>query len=143
MAVNVFSLAKTKLALQNLIKNSPAGAEQAMWGVIKSMENDAKVNGKYVDRTGNLRNSITGVVLGARETSINHHSGETVNIRNAGNDIVAILYAGMEYGIHVEFLDHKDVLGLTVKAWKPKIKKILGAEIKTRGTYQRGFEKGR
>ena len=142
MGLKPFSLATTALALQNIIKNSPAGAKFAMEGIIKAMENDAKINGKYTDRTGNLRSSITGVVIDAGESNTLHHSGETVTIQNPGKDIVAVLYAGMEYGIYVELLDEFDVLGDTVKKWKRRIPQLLGEAIKDRGTYQRNFEKG-
>ena len=144
MARSIFSLAATAKAMQNLIANSPAGIELALEAIGRSMVNDAKINGKYNDVTGNLRDSIDMVVM-RREVSKHVQTldgGFTISKRGR-EDIILIVFAGMEYGIAVELRDNKDVLGGTVKKWIPRISKILGEDIKTRGTYQRGFEKGK
>ncbi len=143
MALKPFSTAATGKALQKLIANSPAGVMLTIQGIMEAMTNDAKLTGNYNDITGNLRDSIGNVVL-HRETTKNISSadgGFTITKRGR-NEFVGILYAGMEYGIAVELRDNKDVLGNTVKRWIPRIEKLLGDGIRTRGTYQRDFEKG-
>ena len=143
MAFKPFSTAATAAALKKMITNTPEGVKLAVQGILEQMTNDAKSNAKFNDITGNLRDSIGNIVL-HKTTSKNIPSadgGFTIDKRGT-EEIIGILYAGMEYGIAVELRDNKDVLGDTVKKWLPRINKILGDDIRTRGTYQRDFEKG-
>lgn len=144
MAFKLFSTAATASALKKMIANTPAGVKLAMQGILEQMTNDAKINGNYNDITGNLRDSIGNVVLHLQTSkSVPSKDGGFSVTKEGRDEIIGILFAGMEYGIAVELRDNKDVLGNTVKKWIPRIEKILGDDIKHRGTYQRGFEKGR
>ena len=143
MGLKPFSTAATAKALQSLIANSPLGIKLALEGIGESMVNDAKLNGKYNDISGNLRDSIGKVVMHTDTTKVigTADGGFTITKPDREN-FVLVVFAGMEYGIAVELRDNKDVLGDTVKKWIPRIKKILGDDIRHRGTYQRDFEKG-
>jgi len=139
MAFKAFSLAATAKTLKRLVDSAPGAAFPAIQGILELMTNDAKVNGKYNDITGNLRDSIGNIVL-RKETSkhiISKDGGFTIT-KGERETIVGILFAGMEYGIAVELRDNKDVLGDTVRKWKPRIKKILGEDIRISGNFFEG-----
>ena len=68
-----------------LLKNTIENAGIALQGAIAEAEGEAKVNAPWTDRTGNARNSITGVYLGKN-----------------GGKLESALFIGMEYGVFLE-----------------------------------------
>lgn len=71
--------------MERELKRGITSAEQAMERTMAEAEIEAKTHAPWTDRTGNARNSITGVSLGRQ-----------------GKEVVGALYIGVYYGIFLE-----------------------------------------
>lgn len=103
---------------------------------------EARTNGNYIDRTGNLRNSIGYAVLvdgkiveqftqnteGGQESAklIQHLKG------NFQHGVVLLVVAGMNYASHVEALNYNVITSAQLLGRKliPQVLKKIGFEVK-------------
>ena len=104
---------------------------------VAQLENHAKLNGEYQDRTANLRSSIGGVVLkdgkpvtfrGFEGTSDGVKTGmEFINslISKFQSGYVVLIVAGMEYATYVEDMYGLNVLKKTELQMRQEVDRII------------------
>lgn len=127
--------------LRNYIAQDEKNIEMVLHRIGQEAVNWARENGNYMDRTGNLRNSI-GYVIFKDGVDIafegNQPAKQNKNvIINLTKDKIPdrgyalIVYAGMEYGIYVEAKGYIVLSGAlenspTAKALEHALKKVKG-----------------
>ncbi len=109
---------------------------EALEAVVSVMQNIAKSPsrpGAWRDRTGNLRDSIMVEILQPLEMkAVDYRHGRTT----AHNDtamILALLYAGMEYGAALETKSGYSVLSYAVESMKRRLTPLLAKKLKITG----------
>lgn len=93
---------------------------------------DARTNGNYIDRTGNLRNSIgyiihvNGNMVYSELSSLNSDFANSLSARNKGISLIVV--AGMNYAEHVEALGRNVITSaeLMAEVLVPKLLSQLG-----------------
>ena len=102
---------------------------------LREMVNYAKAAGPWMDRTHNLRSSISSDILKPRQVkSVMYETATTgaqqTNAQNYSTNIAGIFFAGMEYAIYVEYLEHLWVLSGAVEAMKKNLAGKLAKNMK-------------
>jgi len=92
--------------LDRLVQHSESGARMAVQIVLSKMQEYAKNNAPFQDRTGNLRNSIQYEM-------------------DPEGKPAGVLYAGMNYAIYVELRDGYWVLQGAIDYFEPAIKNVF------------------
>lgn len=92
--------------LDRLVQHSERGARTAVQIVLSKMQEYAKNNAPFKDRTGNLRNSIQYEM-------------------DPGGKPAGVLYAGMNYAIYVELREGYWVLQGAIDYFEPAIKDVF------------------
>ena len=92
--------------LDRLVQHSERGARTAIQIVLSKMQEYAKNNAPFQDRTGNLRNSIQYEM-------------------DPGGKPAGVLYAGMNYAIYVELREGYWVLQGAIDYFEPAIKNVF------------------
>jgi hypothetical protein len=92
--------------LDRLVQRSERGARTAVQIVLSKMQEYAKNNAPFQDRTGNLRNSIQYEM-------------------DPGGKPAGVLYAGMNYAIYVELREGYWVLQGAIDYFEPAIKNVF------------------
>ena len=121
-------------ALSDFVKAEEKGLEEALEFILKSMVNYVKNNGPWIDRTANLRNSISANIEAMKEwpadtdpsvlkSKVQELEKPVVDIK--GDDYYAVLSAGMSYSIHVELTSGFWVLQGAIDKFEPLIEKYL------------------
>lgn len=131
--------------IKNLVERKREQIEQA---IIRRLQylgekcvNEARQNGDYTDRTGNLRNSIGYVVVargkilhrndppgGKDENSTGKITGKALAEKLAAqfkDGFVLIVVAGMEYALYVEAVRNKNVLNSAEKLAQRELPRLL------------------
>ena len=128
---------KNKKQLNQYINQQAIRIEKALIYALEyhvtQLQNHAKKEGTYNDITGNLRNSIGGVVLknGKPVTykGIENSSSATIFIDSLiprfPNGYVLLIVAGMEYATYVENRHNLNVLSKTELKMKAELPGIL------------------
>jgi hypothetical protein len=102
---------ETLAATRDFVDKEEKAIPDALQFVLKSMVNYVKVNGPWIDRTANLRNSISANIEAMKEwpadtdpSTLESKAQElekpVIDIK--GDDYYAVLSAGMEYAIYLE-----------------------------------------
>ena len=121
-------------ALSDFVKAEEKGLEEALEFILKSMVNYVKNNGPWIDRTANLRNSISANIEAMKEwpadtdpsvlkSKVQELEKPVVDIK--GDDYYAVLSAGMEYAIWLETTSGYWVLTGAIDKFEPLIEKYL------------------
>ena len=127
------AMARTR-ALSVFIQEQQAPAGLAL--ACEQIVNYAKMNGPYVDRTGNLRRSIAYTIVGPHEKAsapfgtVGGAVPDPVMIENDGSETWGVVYAGMRYGLYVERKPGYWVLSGAVNATMPAMREVLGDGLK-------------
>jgi hypothetical protein len=106
------------------------------------LANAGKEDGKpgdWDDETGNLRRSITWVVLNPGESQTVPYNTKTEGVKNVEvvNDTdgpMLVVFAGMKYGVYVQNKPGYDVLQGPLERNRATIKMVLGAKVSMKGT---------
>jgi len=125
---------ETLAATRDFVDKEEKAIPEAMEWLLKSMVNYVKVNGPWIDRTANLRNSISANVEAMKEwpadtdpSTLESKAQElekpVIDIK--GDDYYAVLSAGMEYAIHVELTSGMWVLTGAINKFEPLIKQYM------------------
>ena len=118
---------------------SVEGLEAVLTLMVNLAKNPARP-GAWVDRTTALRNSISFVIVKARQslsTSYQTASGyESVRVKNNTKNLIGLIYAGMFYGAYLEFTPGYSVLGYAVESFKKKATPVLLEHLK----FKRAFK---
>jgi hypothetical protein len=125
---------ETLAATRDFVDKEEKAIPEAMEWLLKSMVNYVKVNGPWIDRTANLRNSISANVEAMKEwpadtdpsvlkSKVQELEKPVVDIK--GDDYEAVLSAGMEYSIHVELTSGMWVLTGAINKFEPLIKQYM------------------
>jgi len=125
---------ETLAATRDFIDKEERALEDALQFVLKSMVNYVKNNGPWIDRTANLRNSISANIEAMKEwpadtdpsvlkSKVQELEKPVVDIK--GDDYYAVLSAGMSYSIHVELTSGIWVLQGAIDKFEPLIEKYL------------------
>ena len=125
---------ETLAATRDFVDKEEKAIPEAMEWLLKSMVNYVKVNGPWIDRTANLRNSISANIEAMKEWPADTPQ-ETMEamkeelekpvINISGDDYEAVLSAGMSYSIHVELTSGMWVLTGAIDKFEPLIEKYL------------------
>lgn len=108
---------------------SPEAIEAVLSIMLNLAKNPARP-GAWVDRTGNLRDSILVVIMKPMETkSVDYRHGQTT-ARNPSKRVIGILLAGMEYAVHLEKTTGYSVLGYAVESLKKQVTPTLAKKLK-------------
>jgi len=121
-------------ALSDFVKAEEKGLEEALEFILKSMVNYVKNSGPWIDRTANLRNSISANIEAMKEwpadtdpsvlkSKVQELEKPVVDIK--GDDYYAVLSAGMEYAIWLETTSGYWVLTGAIDKFEPLIEKYL------------------
>jgi len=121
-------------ALSDFVKAEEKGLEEALEFILKSMVNYVKNNGPWIDRTANLRNSISANIEAMKEwpadtdpsvlkSKVQELEKPVVDIK--GDDYYAVLSAGMSYSIWLETTSGYWVLTGAIDKFEPLIEKYL------------------
>lgn len=131
---------ENKKQIQDYIRNYSKVVERVlireMEIIVARLENHAKDNAGYNDITGNLKNSIGGVVLkdgvpvkfsgfGSGEGAVTGKSYINSLISNYGSGFVILIVAGMEYATYVENKHELNVLKKSELLLPDEIKKMF------------------
>ena len=126
---------ETLAATRDFVDKEEKAIPDAMEWLLKSMVNYVKVNGPWIDRTANLRNSISANIEAMKEwpadtdpsvlkSKVQELEKPVVDIK--GDDYEAVLSAGMEYAIYLETGEGGLwVLQGAIDAFSPYIEKYL------------------
>ena len=125
---------ETLAATRDFIDKEERALEDALQFVLKSMVNYVKNNGPWIDRTANLRNSISANIEAMKEwpadtdpsvlkSKVQELEKPVVDIK--GDDYYAVLSAGMEYAIYLETTSGYWVLTGAIDKFEPLIEKYL------------------
>ena len=126
-------------ALSNFVDKQDAAMKEALEYILRLMINDAKDNGNYVDRTGNLRNSLSINIKTMQEYPADTDpeviqskvvSNEEPVIEVKGNNFKGVISVGMEYGIWVETSKGYSVITGTIDKFEPLIEKYFADRLK-------------
>jgi hypothetical protein len=104
----------------------------------ETMTNYAKDQGRpgaWKNQTGNLRASITWVVLGPNKSQAvpyrtKGQGWKTASVRNQTSMPMMVVFAGMDYAPYVEFKPGYNVLSGAFERYRPLAKQILGEHMK-------------
>jgi hypothetical protein len=128
--------AKMKIrAVTSYIKDRKAPATLAYLG--EQLANYSKDHGPWQDQTSNLRRSISWYVLAPGETAqvqyfTDTDGVQTVTVVNDTPGPMLVFFAGMRYGIFVEYKAGKWVLRGAVEHFRPVLTQLLGDRLKIR-----------
>ena len=125
---------ETLAATRDFVDKEERALEDALQFVLKSMVNYVKVNGPWIDRTANLRNSISANIEAMKEwpadtdpsvlkSKVQELEKPVVDIK--GDDYYAVLSAGMSYSIHIELTSGFWVLQGAIDKFEPLIEKYM------------------
>jgi len=105
-------------------------ALEAVVSVMQTIAKNPSRPGAWRDRTGNLRDSIMVEVLQPLEMkTADYRHGRTVAFNDTAM-LVALLYAGMDYGAALETRPGYSVLGYAVESMKRRMTPLLAARLK-------------
>ena len=121
---------KTDLLIKELTEEMSPHAIEALLSQAQKIAKNPARPGAWKDRTGNLRDSIMVVILKPRESrTADYHHG-TTTAQNDSEESIGIIYAGMEYGLSVEFRPGYSVLGWAVESIKERMSTDLANMLK-------------
>ncbi len=111
MSVELQGVEESFENMARLVAAEEKAVKECLEWLLRAMINYVKVNGPWIDRTSNLRNSISGNIKAMQEwpadtdpkilkAKVRELEDPVIDI--SGDDYTAVLSAGMEYAIYLE-----------------------------------------
>src|SRR5690554_6709818 len=132
--VELQGVEETFQMMDKFVKAEERALKDFLEWLLRSMVNYVKRNGPWIDRTSNLRNSISGNIKAMQEwpadTPPNVLKAKARELEKpvidiSGDDYTAVLSAGMEYSIWVATTSGYWVLQGAIDRFEPLIEKYM------------------
>ena len=124
------AFARTDALIKEITEEMTPYAIEALLSQAQTIAKNPARPGAWKDRTGNLRDSIMVEVLKPGESrAVDYHHGSTT-ANNDSEETTGIIYAGMDYGVTLEFRPGYSVLGWAVESIKKRLTADLAKMLK-------------